>query len=74
MNAGAYKGSMADVVKEVLVLKDDEFVWMKNDELQFSYRHSIFHDHPRWVVVAARLKLIKKDAAEIEDIMNNKIN
>ena len=69
MNAGAYKGSMADVVKEVLVLKDDEFVWMKNDELQFSYRHSIFHDHPRWVVVAARLKLIKKDAAEIEDIM-----
>ena len=26
MNAGAYKSSMADIIKEVLVLKDDELI------------------------------------------------
>ena len=47
MNAGAYKGSMADVISQVLILKDDEFVWLNSDEMNFSYRHSILHDHPR---------------------------
>ena len=74
MNAGAYKGEMADVIKEVLVLKDNEFVWMKNEECNFSYRHSIFHDHPRWVVLAAKLKLIKKSNEIIEDLMADRLN
>ncbi|MBO4919845.1 MAG: UDP-N-acetylmuramate dehydrogenase [Erysipelotrichaceae bacterium] len=73
MNAGAYKSSMSDIVKEVLVLKDDELVWMTNDELQFSYRHSIFHDHPRWIVVAARLKLERKDPKAIEELMKDRL-
>ena len=73
MNAGAYKGQMADVINEVLVLKDDELVWMKNDEMNFSYRHSIFHDHPRWVVIAAKLKLVKKSNEIIEDLMNDRL-
>ena len=60
MNAGAYKSSMADVVNEVLVLKDDDLFWLNNDEMEFSYRHSVLHDHPRWVVVATKLKLEKK--------------
>lgn len=73
MNAGAYKGEMADVINEVLVLKDNEFVWMKNDECNFSYRHSIFHDHPRWVVIAAKLKLVKKSSEIIVDLMNDRL-
>ena len=73
MNAGAYKSSMADVVKEVLVLKDDELIWLNNDELNFSYRHSIFHDHPRWVVVGAKLKLEKKSSEIIEDLMADRL-
>ena len=36
MNAGAYKKSMADVVTEVLVLKDGEICRMKKDELKLS--------------------------------------
>ncbi|MBQ1533523.1 MAG: UDP-N-acetylmuramate dehydrogenase [Erysipelotrichaceae bacterium] len=74
MNAGAYRSSMSDVIREVLVLKDDELVWMNNDELQFSYRHSIFHDHPRWVVVAARLKLERKDPKDIEALMKDRLD
>ncbi len=73
MNAGAYKSSMADIIKEVLVLKDDELIWLNNDELNFSYRHSIFHDHPRWVVVAAKLSLIKKSPEIIQDLMADRL-
>ena len=73
MNAGAYKGSMADVVLEVLTLKDDQLVWLKNNELNFSYRHSIFGDHPHWVIVAARLKLEPKDAHELEDLIADRL-
>ena len=31
MNAGAYKASMADVVNEVLILKDDQLLWFTNE-------------------------------------------
>ena len=72
MNAGAYKGEMANIIKQVLVLKDSEFVWMKNEECNFSYRHSIFHDHPHWVILAAKLKLVKKSQEIIEDLMQDR--
>ena len=73
MNAGAYKGEMADVINEVLVLRDNEFVWMKNSECEFSYRHSIFHNHPRWLVIAAKLKLVKKSNEMIVDLMQDRL-
>ena len=74
MNAGAYKDEMADVIKEVLVLKDNELVWMKNEECEFSYRHSIFHEHPRWIVIAGKLKLTKKPSAVIEELMADRLS
>lgn len=73
MNAGAYKGEMADVIKQVLVLKDNELVWMQNDECNFSYRRSIFQDHPHWLVVAAKLKLVKKDPEAIMELMQDRL-
>ena len=73
MNAGAYKSSMADIVSEVQVLKDDELIWFSNEEMNFSYRHSILHDHPRWVVVAAKLKLVKKSSELIEELMLDRL-
>ena len=73
MNAGAYKSDMSNVVNEVLVLKDNELVWMNNEECKFSYRHSIFHDHPHWVVIAAKLKLDKKSVELIEDLMQDRL-
>lgn len=74
MNAGAYKGEMANIIKQVLVLKDSEFVWMKNEECNFSYRRSIFQEHPHWVVIAAKLKLTKKANECIEDLMNDRLS
>lgn len=57
MNAGAYKKDLASVVSRVLVYRDGEQVWMDKDELDFSYRHSIFQDKPSWVVLAVELNL-----------------
>ena len=74
MNAGAYKGEMADVIKEVLVLRDNEFVWLQNDECDFSYRHSIFHNHPRWIVLAVKLKLVKKSSEVIIELMEDRLH
>ena len=74
MNAGAYRASMADIVNEVLILKDDELLWFSNEDMNFSYRHSILHDHPRWVVVAAKLKLVRKSSEEIEDLMADRLS
>lgn len=73
MNAGAYKAEMADVINEVLVLKDDELVWMKNEECEFSYRRSVFQNHPRWVIVAVKLKLVKKSNEAIEELMADRL-
>ena len=73
MNAGAYKKEIADIVSEVLVLKKDELVWMKKDELDFSYRHSIFQEHPHWFVVAARFNLEEKDPKDIKELMDERL-
>ncbi|MBR2577582.1 MAG: UDP-N-acetylmuramate dehydrogenase, partial [Erysipelotrichaceae bacterium] len=72
MNAGAYKKEMADIVKEVLVLKDGEIVRMKKDELKYRYRYSIFQEHPHWFIVAAYLELENGDAEESRSIIEDR--
>lgn len=74
MNAGAYKGEMADVIKEVLVLKDNELVWLNNTQCKFSYRYSIFQEHPNWVIVACKLKLTSKNKEDIQELMLDRLN
>ena len=73
MNAGAYKGEMANVINQVLVLRGNELVWMNNEECEFSYRHSVFQYHPHWIVIAVKLKLIKKNTELIEDLMQDRL-
>lgn len=73
MNAGAYKMSMSDIVESVLVLKDGEIVEMTNEECQFSYRHSIFHEHLDWVILAATLNMKKGKSKEIKELMADRL-
>lgn len=72
MNAGAYKQDMSSVVKEVLVLKDDEVVRMNIDELKFAYRYSIFQEHPRWLIIAAYLKLEAGDPIKTKALIEDR--
>ncbi len=74
MNAGAYKASMSDIVKEVFVYRDGNLHWIPASECGFAYRTSIFQKHPDWIVLAARLKMEPKDSDIIRDLMENRRN
>ncbi len=67
MNAGAYGSEFVNVVEEVKYINDEgEIVTVKNEDLNYSYRHSIFTEHPTYVVVSAKFKLKKGNVEEID--------
>ncbi len=67
MNAGAYKGELKDVVVQVTaLLKDGTIKVFNEDELDFSYRHSIFTDSDM-LVLEAKIKLHKGNQVEIKE-------
>lgn len=72
MNAGAYKSNMAEILVDVCVLKDDTICWMKKEELDMAYRHSVFQTHRDWTILAGRFQLKKANQADIRDLMNSR--
>lgn len=71
MNAGAYGGEMAQVVKEVTVLfPEDGVKTLSGEELAFSYRHSLLTEHPDTVVLRATLRLQAGIPGEIREKMD----
>lgn len=72
MNAGAYKSSVSDIVKEVFVYKGDRMEWMCSEDCGFGYRSSVFQDHPEWIIVAAKLQMTPKNSEEIRALMDNR--
>ena len=71
MNAGAYGGEMKDVLLGASVLFPDEGVkFLKCEDLNLGYRHSILTDHPDAVVLSAVFCLQKGDSAEIRARMD----
>lgn len=71
MNAGAYGGEICQVVEEVYCVSRVGEVTLRNEEMRFSYRHSVLSDYPL-VVTGAKLKLqrvpakdTKKEVAEL---------
>ena len=74
MNGGAYKSSMSDILQEVFVYRDGQLVWMKADECEFSYRHSIFQKHRDWIILAVKLNLSEGNKEEIRELMEQRRN
>lgn len=71
MNAGAYGGEMAQVVKEVTVLfPEDGVKTLSGAEMAFSYRHSLLTEHPDAVVLRAALRLQAGSPKEIRENMD----
>ena len=70
MNAGAYDGTLADVLTDVTALFPDGARTLAAEELQLSYRHSIFSEQPEAVVLRARLRLKPGDGAAIRARMD----
>lgn len=75
MNAGAYGGQMSDVVLRVECLDTSTgrlFVLMP-EELEFSYRHTVFMSHPEYVVLSVVIRLKHGDRDAIHEQMRDYI-
>ena len=69
MNAGAYGGEMKDVVQTVEYLEEDgTFQTVTLEELQFSYRHSMFSGTKK-IITGVTLHLKKGNYAAIREEM-----
>lgn len=69
MNAGAYGGEICQVCRSVEVMDSaGECRRLSNDEMAFSYRHSVLEDHFS-IVISADFTLEKKDPIEIREYM-----
>lgn len=73
MNAGAYGGELADVVKNVTLYDAniDEIVELSNSEMLFSYRNSIVGNGERYTVLSVELQLKAGDVSNISEKMND---
>ena len=69
MNAGAYGGEICQVCKSVDVMDlDGEISTFTNEQMGFSYRHSILEEQPG-IVIAAEFSLEKKPSELIREKM-----
>lgn len=72
MNAGAYDGTVKDVIKGAAVLFPQEGVrYLTCEELELDYRHSILTDHPEAVVLYADFRLRKGEEQAIREKMKD---
>ena len=73
MNAGAYGGEMSDVVRSVRVYDADqnETRMLDNEQMAFSYRHSLLLSSPHLIVLGATLALRQDDPQAIEARMRD---
>ena len=71
MNAGAYGGEMAQVLTAVTYLDETGTVaTIPASECGLSYRHSLFSDHPDWLILEAEMELQPGDAEAIKGRMD----
>ena len=72
MNAGAYGGEMKDVLKGAMVLFPDEGVkFLRVDELDLGYRHSLLSEKTDAVVLYAVFTLAKGEEETIRKTMRD---
>jgi UDP-N-acetylmuramate dehydrogenase len=73
MNAGAYGGELCQIVESVDVMnKNGEIRRLSNEQMQFSYRHSILEETGE-IVVSAVVNLVPGSTEEIKSKMKELI-
>lgn len=67
MNAGAYGGQMSDIVTETEYydLSTKKIAILKASQHCFDYRHSIFAEHPEYIVLSTTIEMKQGDPEEI---------
>ncbi len=73
MNAGAYEHSVSDVIVSASYLSlDDMNVYkLEKEEMQLSYRESVFAHNKNMIITEATFELEKKDPDEIKATMDD---
>lgn len=72
MNAGAYGGEMAQVLTAVTYLDETGKInTIPASECGLSYRHSLFSDHPDWLILEAEMELQPGEAEDIRARMDD---
>ena len=73
MNAGAYGGEICQVCEEVEIMdKEGNVRVLSNEQMQFSYRHSLL-ENTGDIVIRADFRLTKAEPKEIKDRMKELI-
>lgn len=71
MNAGAYGGEMKDIIVSVHFLDEDgQECTLSGDELEFSYRHSVFSGRG-CIILSATMEFTHDDPQAIKAAMDN---
>lgn len=70
MNAGAYKESMSDVVKEIKVITPSlDIVTLSNSDLNYSYRNSFLKENKEYICIETTFELPSQDENKSKEIM-----
>lgn len=73
MNAGAYLSDMSALIQQVTYLDENGTIQtISKDECQFSYRHSIFQEHPSWQIISCKLHLAVGTSEDIQALMDRR--
>lgn len=71
MNAGAYGGELVQVLTSVTFLNEaGDVVTLPVEECALTYRHSLFTDHPEWLILETEFALTPGDPAAIKAKMD----
>ena len=72
MNAGAYGGDMERVLvsSEYYDLSNGKIVRLTDKEMELDYRHSVYLDHPEWIVLSSVMTLSYGYAPDIRGKMD----
>jgi len=75
-NAGAFGGSMADIIKQVEVydIDDEKRRILQKQDCEFVYRGSIFKKNPNLIILSTELELQKGEKDKIEEKMKEYLN
>lgn len=69
MNCGAFGHQISDHLMGVMYLDGHTLRYKKKEELDFDYRHSLFMEHPNYIILRADFALPKVDSAKSKQIM-----
>jgi UDP-N-acetylmuramate dehydrogenase len=67
-NAGAYGHSISERVEAVVFCDGAQLREFNREECLFRYRESVFKQNKEWIILSARLTLVRADAVELAKI------